>query len=153
MKNKKGISYRLYRKKTIEMAEEKMNLLGVNNKLDAISNNKTFNNINVVNKGYIKEGMIPVAMSNGLFKASYPFESYIQKINGKQAFANQLEIAAEDINYSNDKTVKAVIADLSEAVKSLYTYTDTLKKTLLELQQRVNDLTIKVESHINSGII
>ena len=37
MKNKKGIGHSLYRKKTIEMAEEKMNLLGVNNKINAVS--------------------------------------------------------------------------------------------------------------------
>ena len=35
MNNKKGLSYRLYRKKTIEMALEKVNLLGVNNKINA----------------------------------------------------------------------------------------------------------------------
>ena len=37
MKNKKSLSYRIYSKKNIKMAEEKTNLLGVNNKLDAVN--------------------------------------------------------------------------------------------------------------------
>ena len=36
MKNKKSISYRIYSKKNLKMAEEKTTLLGVNNKLDAV---------------------------------------------------------------------------------------------------------------------
>ena len=36
MKNKKSLSYRIYSKKNIKMAEEKTNLLGVNNKLDCL---------------------------------------------------------------------------------------------------------------------
>ena len=36
MKNKKNISYRIYSKKNLEMAEAKTKLLGVNNKLDAV---------------------------------------------------------------------------------------------------------------------
>ncbi|MGN0993422.1 MAG: type II secretion system F family protein [Bacilli bacterium] len=36
MKNKKSISYRIFSKKNLKMAEEKTNLLGVNNKLDAV---------------------------------------------------------------------------------------------------------------------
>ena len=35
MNKKKGLSYRIYSKKNIKMAEEKVNLLGVNNKLQA----------------------------------------------------------------------------------------------------------------------
>lgn len=37
MEHKKGLGYRLYRKKTIKMAEEKVSLLGVNNDIDAVS--------------------------------------------------------------------------------------------------------------------
>ena len=37
MKNKKNISYRIYSKKNLEMAEAKTKLLGVNNKLDAVN--------------------------------------------------------------------------------------------------------------------
>ncbi|MGM9879524.1 MAG: type II secretion system F family protein [Bacilli bacterium] len=36
MKNKKSLSYRIYSKKNLKMAEDKTNLLGVNNKLDAV---------------------------------------------------------------------------------------------------------------------
>lgn len=36
MKNKKGLAYRIYSKKNIKMAEDKTNLLGVNNKLNAV---------------------------------------------------------------------------------------------------------------------
>ena len=36
MKNKKTISYRIYSKKNLEMAEAKTKLLGVNNKINAV---------------------------------------------------------------------------------------------------------------------
>lgn len=36
MKNKKSLSYGIYSKKNLKMAEDKTNLLGVNNKLDAV---------------------------------------------------------------------------------------------------------------------
>lgn len=44
MKNKKNISYKIYSKKNIKMAEDKTKLLGVNNKLNAVDllNNRLF---------------------------------------------------------------------------------------------------------------
>ncbi len=36
MKKRKSLSYRIYSKKSLKMAEDKTNLLGVNNKLDAV---------------------------------------------------------------------------------------------------------------------
>lgn len=116
---------------------------------------KLLTNINITNKDLIKPGMIPVAIdSKGNFVAQYPFSNHVVSVNGITAANGAVIIDSSMIRYKkNGKSIEQTFDDHADAIASLKTLLTKVISNQKEIRQKLDELDIKLETHINSGII
>ena len=160
MKNKKSLSYRIYSKKNIKMAEEKTNLLGVNNKLDAVNllNTRLFISIIVfigilyfVDFGYfiapiitflVYELFFPVVIDQKIEKrrriiekdSLYFFEILVLYLEAGRNIKTAIEVTTNNINSELSDEFKKVVKDVN--------YGKDLDEALEELKYRIPSDTV-----------
>ena len=150
MKNKKSLSYRIYSKKNLKMAEEKTNLLGVNNKLDAVDllNTRLFLSIVVfigilyfVDFGYfiapivtflVYELFFPVVVDQKIEKrrrvlekdSLYFFEILVLSLEAGRNIKTAIEVTTNNIDSELSDEFKKVVKDVN--------YGKDLKRILIQ---------------------
>ena len=152
MKNKKGLAYRIYGKKNIKMAEDKTNLLGVNNKLNAVDllNIRLFLSIIVfvsilyfVDFGYFIAPLVtflvyqlffPLVLDSKIEKrrrilekdSLYFFEILVLSLEAGRNIKNAIEVTTMNIDSELSDEFKKVIKDVNFG-KDLDTALEELK--------------------------
>ena len=160
MKNKKSLSYRIYSKKNLKMAEEKTNLLGVNNKLDAVNllNTRLFISIIVfigilyfVDFGYfiapiitflVYELFFPVVIDQKIEKrrriiekdSLYFFEILVLSLEAGINIKTAIEVTTNNIDSELSDEFKKVVKDVN--------YGKDLDEALEELKYRIPSDTV-----------
>lgn len=160
MKNKKSLSYRIYSKKNIKMAEEKTNLLGVNNKLDAVNllNTRLFISMIVfigilyfVDFGYfiapiitflVYELFFPVVIDQKIEKrrriiekdSLYFFEILVLSLEAGRNIKTAIEVTTNNIDSELSDEFKKVVKDVN--------YGKDLDEALEELKYRIPSDTV-----------
>jgi len=124
-------------------------------KLSALTTGKVLQSLPIKNKDIIKPGMIPVAIDDkGNFVAMYPFANLISSINGHQGIDGAIKLDASMIEYKeNGDSIKEVIEKQTEAIQTIKHLIDEIAKNQKEIRQQLNEVDMKIESHINNGII
>lgn len=136
-----------------EVSEMRIDLAKVKSKLESLALGKIVPNVNIVNKDYIKPGMVLVAIDNGNFMAAYPFINIITEVNGQQAIDGVVDITSSMIKYNTERTVEEQLKVLGDAVVAQNNSIKTLAAELKVLSERLATLSMKVETHLDSGII
>lgn len=152
MKNKKSISYRIYSKKNLKMAEEKTTLLGVNNKLDAVDllNIRLFISVVVfisilyfIDFGYFIAPLVsflvyqlffPIVVDTKIEKrrkilekdSLYFFEILVLSLEAGRNIKNAIEVTTMNIDSELSDEFKKVIKDVNFG-KDLDTALEELK--------------------------
>ena len=160
MKNKKSLSYRIYSKKTLKMAEEKTNLLGVNNKLDAVNllNTRLFISIITfigilyfVDFGYfvapvvtflVYELFFPIVVDSKLEKrrrvlekdSLYFFEILVLSLEAGRNIKTAIEVTTNNIDSCLSDEFKKVVKDVN--------YGKDLDEALEEIKYRIPSDTV-----------
>jgi hypothetical protein len=136
-----------------ELLEFKKSLAQLQSRIDALSLGKLVPSVNITNKDYIKPGMILVAVDNGNFMAAYPFADVIKEVNGEHAVDGVVKIDASMIQYNIERSVEQQLKLIGEAVLNQNDTIKTLAGEIITLSQRVADISIKLETHLDNGII
>lgn len=136
-----------------EVSELKKALLQLESRLEALSLGKLIPSVNISNKDYIKPGMTLVALDNGNFMAAYPFADIVKKINGQHAVDGVVEIDSSMIKYTVERTIEQQLKSLGEVIKVQNDTIKTLAGEILSLSERVSKISIKLETHLDNGII
>ena len=160
MKNKKTISYRIYSKKNLEMAEAKTKLLGVNNKINAVDllNIRLFLTIlsfiliiYLVDFGYfiaplvsflIYQFFFPVVIDSKIEKRTRQLEK--ESLYFFEILALSLE-AGRSIKTAIEVTTKNIDSDLSDEFKKVIkdvNYGKDLDEALEDLKYRIPSDTV-----------
>lgn len=152
MKNKKSISYRIYSKKNLKIAEEKTTLLGVNNKLDAVDllNIRLFISVVVfisilyfIDFGYFIAPLVsflvyqlffPIVVDTKIEKrrkilekdSLYFFEILVLSLEAGRNIKNAIEVTTMNIDSELSDEFKKVIKDVNFG-KDLDTALEELK--------------------------
>ena len=152
MKNKKSISYRIYSKKNLKIAEEKTTLLGVNNKLDAVDllNIRLFISVVVfisilyfIDFGYFIAPLVsflvyqlffPIVVDTKIEKrrkilekdSLYFFEILVLSLEAGRNIKNAIEVTTINIDSELSDEFKKVIKDVNFG-KDLDTALEELK--------------------------
>lgn len=160
MNNKKSLSYRIYSSKDLKMAEEKTNLLGVDNKLDGVDllNTRLFISILVfisilyfVDFGYfiaplvtfiVYQFFFPLIVDTKIEKrrrilekdALYFFEILALSLEAGRNIKNAIEITSNNIDSALSKEFRKVIKDVN--------YGKDLDEALEELKYRIPSDTV-----------
>lgn len=142
------------RKTSIELLNTIKELKLLEDKINAIVANNRLLNINISNMDYIQPGMIPVAVDNkGNFVAQYPFANIVTKVNGQTAVDGVVSIDASMIQYNKEAMLDSYIKQLAESVKSVSEFVTTVSQTLMSTIESLQDLKLKVETHLDNGLI
>ena len=136
-----------------ELSELKKEVLQLQNKLEALSLGKLVPAVNIANKDYIKPGMILVAIDDGNFMAAYPFADIVTNVNGQTAVDGVVELDASMIKYTVERSIAQQLKVMGEAISAQNNLIVTISGELASLSQRVADLTIKLATHLDNGII
>lgn len=136
-----------------DLLEFKKDLVQVQSKLEALSLGKLVPNVNIINKDHIKPGMILVAIDNGNFMAAYPFADIITKVNGQVAVDGVVEIDASMIKYNTERTIEEQTKVIAEAIKVQNNTLKAISAEINSLSKKLAELTVKVETHLDNGII
>jgi hypothetical protein len=136
-----------------EMSELKKSLIQLQTKVETLSLGKLVPTVNIANKDYIKPGMILVAIDNGNFMAAYPFADIVKEVNGQHAVDGVVEIDASMIKYNIERNVEQQLKIMGEAILNQNDTIKTLAGELINLSQRVADISIKLETHLDNGIL
>lgn len=160
MKNKKSISYRIFSKKNLKMAEEKTNLLGVNNKLDAVDllNIRLFISVVVfisilyfIDFGYFIAPLVsflvyqlffPIVVDTKIEKrrkilekdSLYFFEILVLSLEAGRNIKTAIEVTTMNIDSELSDEFKKVIKDVN--------YGKDLDSALEELKYRIPSDTV-----------
>lgn len=160
MKNKRSLSYRIYSKKNIKMAEDKTNLLGVNNKLNAVDllNTRLFLSIVVfllilyfIDFGYfiaplatflVYQMFFPLVIDSKIEKrrrviekdSLYFFEILVLSLEAGRNIKTAIEVTTNNINSELSDEFKKVIKDVN--------YGKDLDSALEELKYRIPSDTV-----------
>lgn len=139
MKNKKSFSYKIYSKKNLEMAEEKVKLLGVNNKIDAmdlLNKRLIFTVISFViilffvDFGYFIAPLIsfliyqlyfPIVVDSKIAKRTrvlekdslYFFEILVLSLEAGRSIKTAIEVTTKNIDSELSDEFKKVISDVN----------------------------------------
>ena len=136
-----------------EILELKKQIASLTTKLEALTLSKLVPNVNVINKDFIKPGMILVAVDNGNFMAAYPFADIVTKVNGQQAVDGVVEIDASMIKYNTERTIKDQLIVISKAIKAQNDTIKTLAGQIDSLNTKVATLSVQLATHLDSGIV
>lgn len=106
-----------------------------------------------INPGYIKPGMIPVAIDEtGRCIFQYPFIDHITEINGQKTINSAILITAKDIPIEQTD-VDTAIKSHTEAIKELNKLMQTISSELKSTKNKVADLEKALLLHTDSSII
>lgn len=124
-------------------------------KISSLTTGKVLQSLPIKNKNMIKPGMIPVAIDEkGNFVAMYPFANLISSINGHQGIDGAIKLDASMIEYKeNGDSIKEAIEKQTEAIQALKHLIDQIADNQKQIRQQLNEVDMKIESHINNGII
>ena len=148
------IKIQISRKTSVELLETLKSLKLLEKKIDSIVANNRLLNINVTNLDYIQPGMIPVAIDNkGNFVAQFPFNNIITNVNGQTAVDGVVNIDASMIKYNQDVMLDIYIKQLAESVKAVSEFAKTISQTLFSTVESLQELRLKVETHLDNGLI
>ena len=148
------IKLNITRKTSVEMLETLKALNLLENKINSIVANHRLLGINISNLEYIKPGMIPVAIDDkGNFIAQYPFANVITNVNGQAAVDGVVNIDASMIKYTQEIMLDAYIKQLAESVKAVSEFATTISQTLRSTVESLQELRLKVETHLDNGLI
>ena len=137
-----------------DILELKKELKALENKLDAACKNGILNNVNIKNKTAIAKGMIPVTIDDkGNCVFMFPFQDFINEINGQKAVNGSIEIDANMIKYLNGKTIGEILASQGEAFVTLSESFSSLANQLSRFNERLGELEQEFATHKNNGII
>ena len=126
----------------------------INKIISSLKDGKVLDNVNIVNKEYIKKGMIPVAVDDkGNFIACFPFANNINCVNGQRAVNGVVNIDASMIKYIREMSIAEAIKNNSEALLKQNDLLNTVIEAQKDMMKHINELDIKLETHINNGII
>lgn len=160
MKNKKGLSYRIYSKKNLKIAEDKVKLLGINNKLDTekLLNNRLFLTVAsfililyFVDYGYFLAPLIafliyqlyfPVVIDTKIQKrirvlekdSLYFFEILALSLEAGRSIKTAIEVTTKNIDSELSDEFKKVINDVN--------YGKDLDEALDDLKHRIPSDTV-----------
>jgi hypothetical protein len=131
--------------KTVKLLESKLN--------SVLSSHRLLD-IKITNSDYIKPGMIPVAIDDkGNFVAQYPFADIITEVNGHTAIDGVVNIGADVIKYNQDMMLDAYIKQLAEVIKTINERVSTVSQTLASTIETLQDVRLKLETHLDNGNI
>ncbi len=159
-KEKKNISYRIYSKKNIKMAEDKTKLLGVNNKIDAVDllNTRLFLTvfsfifiIYFIDFGYLIAPLVsfliynlffPIVIDTKIDKRSrvlekdslYFFEILALSLEAGRSIKTAIEVTTKNIDSELSDEFKKVIKDVN--------YGKDLDEALEDLKHRIPSDTV-----------
>ena len=136
-----------------DLIEIQKQISNIKDRVEALALGKVIPNINIVNKDYIKPGMVLIAIDEGNFMAAYPFADVITKINGEQAVDGVVEITASMIKYNTERTIVEQFKVIAEAIQAENNALKTLTEQVNSISKRVADLNIKLATHLDSGIV
>lgn len=123
-------------------------------KLKHIVNGHILDSISINNKDYIKAGMILQALDdNGNFIATYPFADIVKEINGQKAVNSSIILDASMIQYNQNKDIFTAISDVIKALQAINITVKSQSEVIKQLQDNINDVKIKLEKHLNDGIV
>jgi hypothetical protein len=151
--NKEKIALTVKQTISKEILEVQKRLTELNDRVNTLALNKIVPNVNIINKNLIKPGMMLVAVDEGNFMAAYPFADIVTNVNGQQAVDGLVEIDASMIKYNQERTIKKQLEVLNAAFKAQLTAISTIQNELNKIKNDVGNLTIKVETHLDNGII
>ena len=136
-----------------EISNLKLEFNELKTKINNILTGKVLESLNIINKEYIKKGMIPVADDFGNWIATYPFVNIVTSVNNQEAINGSIILDANMIQYTQEKTIYRALRDISEAITALNNSVLTLTNQQKELNNKLNDVILEQESYKNSGII
>ena len=152
--DKEKIKLNLKKQIANEFKEILTNLKKLDERVTALTTGKVLQSIAISNKNNIQQGMIPVAIDDkGNFVAMYPFADLISSINGQHGVDGAIKIDAAMIEYKIEKTIKQALDDHAEAIVSVKQLVDQVIENQNELRDRVDEIDVRLETHINNGII
>lgn len=136
-----------------DVLELKQSLSTLQTRIDTLSLGKLVPNVSITNKDFIQPGMTLVAVDKGNFTAAYPFADIIKIVNGQQAIDGVVEIDASMIKYNKERTIEEQFEAITNAIKSINSTLKTVIEEHKVLSEKVADLSIKLETHLDSGVI
>jgi len=130
-------------------------LIKLENKVNDLKSSKVLNGLNITNKSSIRHGMVPVAIDDkGNFVALYPFSNTVTEVNGQHAANGAVVIDSSMIEYKlKGTTVEEALRSQAQAIVSINDLVKSIVDTQKDLMTRLNEIDMKIESHINNGII
>lgn len=148
------IKLTIKRKTSTELLDTLKELKLLEDKINSIVANHRLLKVNITNLDYIQPGMIPVAVDNkGNFTAQYPFANIITNVNGQTAVDGVVNIDASMIKYNQEIMLDAYIKQLAESLKAVTEFAKTISQTLFSTVESLQELRIKVETHLDNGLI
>jgi len=148
------IKLNVTRKSSVELLETLKALKLLEDKINSIVANHRLLGVNITNSDYIKPGMIPVAVDDkGNFIAQYPFANIITNVNGQTAVDGVVNVDASMIKYNQEIMLDAYIKQLAESVKAVSDFATTISQTLRSTVESLQELRLKVETHLDNGLI
>lgn len=151
--NKEKIGLTIKQQVSKDIAELKKDIVSLQSKLESLSLGKPITNPTIVNKDYIKPGMTLVAIDSETFIAAFPFMDVIKKVNGQAAVDGVVEIDASMIKYNTERTIEDQMKIIGEAIKVQNKSLKTISSELNVLSKKLAELSVKVETHLDNGII
>jgi hypothetical protein len=123
-------------------------------RLDVITLGKIIPNINILNQNYIKKGMVIVAADDkGNFTAAYPFANIITEINNQKAVDGVVILDASMIKYSEERTIQEQLNEIVKAFENIASLSKLNSEQLIKIKNDLANLTILVNTHLDSGIV
>ena len=151
--DRENISLTVKRSASTELSELKRQILSLESKIDALSLGKPVTNIDIQNKECIKPGMTLVAIDNQTFVAAYPFVDIVKEVNGQVAVDGVVNIDSSMVKYNTERTVEDQMKIIGEAIKAQHNSLQIISSELTALSKKIADLTVKIETHLDNGII
>lgn len=131
-----------------------LKIVELESKLKHIVNGHILESISINNKDYIKAGMILQALDdNGNFIATYPFADIVKEVNGQKAVNSSIILDASMIQYNQNKDIFTAISDVIKALQAINITVKSQSEAIKQLQDNINDVKIKLEKHLNDGIV
>lgn len=149
-----SLKLNITRKASTDLLEALKALKLLEAKVNSIVTNHRLVGVNITNTDYIQPGMIPVAIDNkGNFIAQYPFANIVTNVNGQVAVDGVVNIDASMIKYNQEIMLDYYIKQLAESIKAVSDYAKTISQTLFSTIESLQDLRLKVETHLDNGLI
>jgi len=137
-----------------EVYELTKKIAKLDEKLSAALSSRILENIRITNKELIQPGMIPVAINGDSFVAMYPFNNHVVSVNGQTAADGAVIIDSSMIEYKEEgRTVEQTFEDHTSAITAIHNLLNEVIANQRQIRQKLDELEIRLDSHINNGIV